>query len=620
MARLLVDERDIKFVLFELLKVQELCQQDRFSNWKEGAFVLLLEEARKFAEKRLFPLNLEGDRIGVRFDAGEVFAVPGTKDSYRDFVDAGWLTPCEEEAYGGQGLPEVIKFAAHEIFFAANFPFMCYVNLTHDAAKLIEKFGTSEQKRLYLDKMYGGQWTGTMALTESSAGSDVGAIEVKATKNGDGTYHLTGQKIFITNGDHDIAENIVHMVLARIDGDLPGTKGLSIFIVPKYRLNEDGSIGQPNDVRCIGVEHKMGLSASPTTTMSFGEQGDCTAYLLGRERDGIKIMFHMMNASRLEVGMWGQGICSASYLHALNYSRERKQGASLKDPGSSSQVPIIRHPDVRRLLLLMKSHIEGMRAMLYFCGYAMDRSAIAETAEEKTWWRNIVELLIPICKAYPTEKGVEFASHAIQIHGGFGYTRECPVEQFMRDSKAACIFEGTTGVQAIDFAVRKVAMDQGRVFQDFLSGMDKIVCQSSGWPGWEKYLTHFHKTKTALQELPAHLAEQSTRAGNFYSLLKATPFLDAAGDVFVSYFLLWSALAASEKLESLLSKEGLQDKDKDNEQRKEFIRRKPQAAYLAGKIESAKYFIGNVLPVTDGKIAAIRWGDSSAWEMEETFF
>ncbi len=610
MAKLLVDDRDVKFVLFDMLKIQELCAEDRFATWNEKALGILLEEARKFAEKRLFPLNIEGDRIGVQFDAGKVIAVPGTKEAYQDFAEGGWLTPCEGEEYGGQGLPEVMRFATHEIFLAANFPFMGFVNLTHDAAKLIELFGTEQQKELYLKKMYGGQWTGTMALTEPSAGSDVGAIETKATRNDDGTYSLVGQKTFITNGEHDVADNIVHMVLARIEGDPPGTKGLSIFIVPKYRVNLDGSIGGPNDVKCIGVEHKMGLHGSPTTTLSFGEKGNCKAHLLGREREGIKIMFHMMNASRLEVGIWGLGLCSVSYLHALNYAKERKQGASLKDP-KSGQVPIIQHPDIRRALVSMKSHVEGMRAMLYFCGYAMDRAESAQTDEEKSKWRNLVDLLIPICKAYPSDKAVEIASQAVQVYGGYGYTRDYPLEQFMRDAKIACIFEGTNGIQAIDFALRKVGMKKGQVFQQFLDDMNEVVAEAETMPGWERQVAQFKTTKAALEKVPCYLAEKA--ADGSHSLLKATPFLDAAGDVCVSYFLLWGAIVAEKKLAALFTKKALNDRDKQLE----FIRKNPEAAHLAGRLESARYFIGNVLPITDGKIAAILWGDSSALNIEE---
>jgi alkylation response protein AidB-like acyl-CoA dehydrogenase len=616
MANLLIDERDVKFALFEQLKIQGLCESEHFSAWNEKVLGMLLKEARQFAEKELFPLNIEGDKIGARFENGMVYSVPGTREAYEKFVEGGWLTSIESESIGGQGLPHVIKSAAHEMFFAANFPFMCYVNLTHDAAKLIELFGSDEQKKTYMAPMYAGKWIGTMALTEPSAGSDVGAIEVKATRNADGTYFISGQKIFITNGDNDVGENTVHMVLARIEGDPPGTKGLSIFIVPKFRVNADGSLGEYNDVRCIGLEHKMGLVASPTATMSFGEKGNCIGYLLGKEQEGIRIMFHMMNSSRLEVGVWGQGTCSVSYQHALNYARERKQGQSMENPDPTTQVPIIKHPDIRRTLLLMKSHIEGMRAMLFYCGYAMDQAEIAKNEEEKKKWLQAIELLIPICKAYPTERGVEFASHAIQIYGGYGYTKEYPVEQFMRDSKVACIFEGTTSIQAMDFAFRKVRMAKGAVYSEFLKGMEEMIGRASQIAQLAPYASQLQKTKDALAEVPASLADKTKSAGPAYSFLKATPFLDAAGDVVVAWFLLWAAVVAEEKLNDLFAKKKMDDAEKQ----KAFIDSNAEAAFLAGKMQSAKFFIGNILPITDGKISALKWGDMSAWEIAERSF
>ncbi len=616
MANLLVDERDVKFALFEQLKIQEICEHDHFCAWNEKVLAMLLKEARQFAEKELFPLNIEGDKIGAKLEDGTVYSVPGTKEAYEKFVEGGWLTSIESEDIGGQGLPHVIKSAAHEMFFAANFPFMCYVNLTHDAAKLIELFGTDEQKKLFMRPMYDGKWIGTMALTEPDAGSDVGAAEVRATRNDDGTYNITGQKIFITNGDSDVGENVVHMVLARIEGDPPGTKGLSIFIVPKLTVQTDGSLGELNDVRCIGLEHKMGIVASPTATMSFGEKGNCVGYLLGEEREGIRIMFHMMNSSRLEVGVWGQGTCSVSYQHALNYARDRKQGQNIENPDPAIQVPIIQHPDIRRMLLLMKSHIEGMRAMLLYCGYAMDRAEVAESKEEKRKWNGIVELLIPICKAYPTEKGVQFASDAIQIYGGYGYTKEYPVEQFLRDSKVACIFEGTTAIQAMDFAFRKVRMAKGAIYAGFLSDMDDMIAKASEIPGLEKYAAQVKTTKNSLAELPAIFSEKAKSSGISYPFLKATPFMEAAGDVVVSWFLLWAAVVAQEKLEQLFVKK----KKDDAEKQQKFVESNAEAAYLAGKVQSAKFFIGNILPVTDGKISALKWGDVSAWEIAERSF
>jgi len=414
----------------------------------------------------------------------------------------------------------------------------------------------------------------------------------------------------------NVAENIVHLVLARIEGDPPGTKGLSIFIVPKYRVNEDGSTGEPNDITCVGIEHKMGLHASPTASLAFGENGNCVGYILGKEREGIKIMFHMMNSSRLEVGMWGQAISSLSYLHALNYARERLQGQSLVRPDPSKQVPIIQHPDIRRTLLMMKSYVEGMRAMLYYCAYAMDREVVAESEEEEKKWGRLIDLLIPICKAYPTDKGVEFASHAIQVYGGYGYSKEYPVEQFLRDSKVACIFEGTNGIQAMDLTLRKLSMGKGKVFADFLSGMDEVINKAYGIEEWKKYADQVAKTRSALTEIPSLFAKQSGKEGFIYPFLKATPFLEAAGDVAISWFLLWGAMIAQEKLEALFHDKGAEDA----ETQEALIEEKAEAAYLAGKIQSAKFFIGNILPITDGKIEAIKWGETSAWMIHERSF
>ncbi|MCP4646555.1 MAG: acyl-CoA dehydrogenase, partial [bacterium] len=371
--------------------------------------------------------------------------------------------------------------------------------------------------------------------TEPQAGSDVGALTTKAVRKDDGTFAIEGSKIFITNGEQDVGENIVHVVLARIEGDAPGTKGLSTFIVPKYCVNEDGSTGDSNNVTCTGIEHKMGLHGSPTTSLSFGDKGECIGYLLGKEQEGIRIMFHMMNSSRLEVGIWGQGISSASYLHALNYSKDRLQGQSLENPDPATQVSITKHPDIRRALLMMKSYTEGMRAMLYYCGYAMDQEVIAETEEERKNWSKVVSLLIPVCKAYPTEKSVEFALHAIQIYGGYGYTQEYPVEQFLRDSKVACIFEGTTGIQGMDLALRKLGMGKGKVFADFLSGMDEMADKAKKIPELEKYTAQFMKTKAALAEIPSVFAEYAGKGESVYSFLQATPLIEAVGDVMVAW-------------------------------------------------------------------------------------
>jgi alkylation response protein AidB-like acyl-CoA dehydrogenase len=612
MPGFLFDTRDARFVLFDQLQIQGLSGHARYAEWNRKTLEMLLEEARKLSENRLLPLNMEGDRTGAKFENGEVYSVPGTKETFADFTADGWLNPCEDQALGGQQLPHSVKSAIYQMFFGANFPFMCYSTVTHDAAKLIELYGTQQQRQQYMEKMYAGEWTGTMALTEPEAGSDVGSIITRAVPNPDGTYSISGQKIYTTNGDHDVAENIVHLVLARIEGDPPGTKGLSLFVVPKFRLDPDGKKGAFNDVRCVGIEDKMGLKSSPTTTLAFGDKGGCIGYLLGKERQGIEIMFHMMNASRLGVGEWGAGLSTLAYMHALRYARQRKQGRGIEAHNRKESVPIIQHPDIRRTLAAMKSHTEGMRAMLCYCGYAMDQALVSGSSEEKAKWQQIIDLLTPICKAYCTEKAVEFSSMAIQVYGGAGYTKDYPVEQFLRDSKISCILEGTNGIQAIDFILRKIRLKKGEVFFNFIREMDPIVEQARAIEELAPYAAQLEKVKTDLYAMPDYLAEKTGEDGIFFPLLKAKEFLEAAGEVFMSWFLLWGAVSAFEKLDAFCRKKNISRTEKGA-----FIEKNAEAAFLQGKIQSAKFYAGNVLPVTAGKIEAIRWGDVSAWEMTD---
>ena len=609
MSGVLCNENDLKFVLFDLLEIQDLSRTERFGHVDRETLEMLLGEALNFSEKRLFPLNLEADKVGARFEQGQVRAAPGTREAYQAFVEGGWLTMCEDLERGGQQLPAIIKFAAHELFLAANFPLMCFVNLTHDAAKLIELFGDEAQRGDYLERMYAGKWTGTMALTEPGAGSDVGAIKTSARPAEDGSYRLKGQKIYITNGDHDVTDNVVHLVLARIEGDPVGTRGLSIFIVPKRRLNANGSAGPRNDVTCLGIEDKMGLHASPTTTLAFGGDDDCHANLLGRPREGMRIMFHMMNQSRLEVALYGLGICSVSYCHALAFARERLQGQSFE--GGRGQVAIVHHPDVRQTLLTMKGYVEGLRAMLYYCGYAMDRAQTAGDEDEKSKWQGIVELLIPVAKAHATEKGVLLAGLALRIFGGAGYTRTHPIEQYVRDSKVACIFEGTTGIQAMDFALRKVPMRDGSVFRGFLDGMEDVISRAEKLPQWAAYAGQVRKTRDSLAATPTRLAQVGEGDSLRSQLQSATSFLEASGDTFVGYFLLWSALVAEQKI---AEKGGLPD---DSVAMAEVLERDAELAHLAGKLHCARHFIAGVLPGVDGKLVGMAWNDPSVHSISD---
>jgi hypothetical protein len=456
--------------------------------------------------------------------------------------------------------------------------------------------------------MYRGDWTGTMCLTEPGAGSEVGALRTRARLADDGTYRIRGQKIYITNGEHDLAENIVHLVLARIEGDPDGTRGLSLFIVPRCRVDADGTVGPRNDVHCTGIEHKMGLHASPTATLVFGEEDDCRGYLLGKPREGIRAMFHMMNQSRLEVGLFGLGVCSVSYRHALAYARQRIQGQGMA--GHDDRVAIVEHPDVRRNLMTMKAYSEGLRALLYYCAHAMDRVTIAGDRVEAQRWQDIVDLLIPIAKALPTEKGVELASLGIQVHGGAGYTRAFPLEQYMRDSKVACIFEGTTGIQAMDFALRKVHLKEGAVFRDFLTEMDDVIDRAATMTEWTPYVDQLRMTRDALLARRDELAAVPIHNRLRDQLLSATPLLEVAGELFVAYFLLWSAVTADAKLAAMGGSQG----------GGETAERPPSSdeerLHLAGKAPVARFFIATMLPRADGKLAAMKWNDVSACNID----
>ena len=615
MPNILADEKDVRFTLFDVLKVQDLSKTEMFSAFPQDVMGMIITEAQKFAENVLFPLNLEGDKEGVKFKDGQVYSVPGTREAYKAYTEAGWMTARESEELGGQGMPHSLNIFAEEIFLAANFSFTTTPHVTHDGAKLIELYGTEEQKRLYMQKMYGGQWIGTMVLTEPGAGSDLGGIQTKAVRRDDGTYSISGSKIFITNGDTDVTENIVHLILARIEGDLPGTRGLSIFIVPKIRVNADGSLsGERNDVTCTRIEEKLGLHASPTCQMNFGENNNCIGYLLGKEREGINIMFRLINPSRLGVGAWGTGTASIAYLHALRYAKDRIQGTHIED--SKKKVPIIQHPDVRRILMTMKSQVEGMRCFQYYLAYAMDRAHIATEKEEKDKYNRLVDLLMPVLKGYCSEKGFEMANQAIQVYGGYGLSKEYPVEQLMRDVRTGCIVEGTTAVQGMDLAFRKITMEKGKVFADFLAGMDEIAAKMAADGGWRNYIDQFKETKTALAGVPAIFGEQLGNGRKSFPYLKANLFLEAFGDMLVAWFLLQSAFVAQEKLEAIFKEKGATDA-----QSKALITdSNADAAFFSGKILSAKHFIGTILPVTTGKIASIKWNDISAWEMRDASF
>ncbi|MBF0243599.1 MAG: acyl-CoA dehydrogenase, partial [Desulfamplus sp.] len=485
MAQLISDRRDVDFVLYEQLGLVEHELFAEFNNKK--TVDLIVSEARNLAIKEILPTQKPGDEEGCHLENGMVRVPESFKRAWELYKEGEWLAMTDPPEVGGQGMPKLVGLAASEYLVGANPAFMLYSGMTHGAAKLVEEFGTKEQKALYMKKMFSGEWGGTMLLTEPEAGSDVGALTTSAKLNADGTYSITGTKIFISAGEHNLCENIIHPVLARIEGSPAGTKGISLFLVPKYHVNPDGSLGAFNNVVCTGIEEKMGIHGNATCTLSLGEKGPSIGTLLGEVNKGMPEMFQMMNEARAFVGLQAFGVATASYMYALEYARTRVQGRNItagKDPNAKS-VPIIQHPDVRRQLLNMKAWVEGIRSLIYFNGKCADLKTTASTDEDREKYSDLIEVLTPIVKGYVTDKALEICSHGVQVYGGYGYIKEFPVEQLMRDSRIFMIYEGTNGIQAMDLLGRKLGMKKGKSFGYFIELIQNTIKDAKASQGLE---------------------------------------------------------------------------------------------------------------------------------------
>jgi len=619
MANLILDERDQKFLLYEMFDVEKLLEQPRYEAFSRDMFDMVLEEARKFAINEIFPTLKAGDREGCRLQDGQVHVPEAYHRCYRLYCEGGWGAMGFLPESGGQGLPHIVSLAVKD-WFVHNFAFFAYPGLTEGAARLVESYGTEAQKKRYLEKMVTGEWGGTMCLTEPNAGTDVGNSSSRALRQPDGTYRIQGTKIFISSGDHDLCENIVHALLARIEGDVPGTKGLSIFLVPKYLVDEDGSPGRRNDYEVAKIEEKMGIHGSATCLLNFGDNGDCYAELLGEERQGMKIMFQMMNEARIGVGMQGVTSASIAYLHALQYAKERIQGSSIRDfkNPEAPRVPIIRHPDVRRMLLWMKSNVESMRALLYYTALCGDRAEIETDDARRERWIGMVELLTPVCKAYNSDIGFRVTETAIQVYGGYGYCSEYPVEQFLRDEKIASIYEGANGIQALDLVGRKLALKNGAYFMNLIGEMNETIAGYREVPDLKDLAEDVQKAVAALGETGFFFAQCAGQKDFLTPISNAYPFLMMMGKVIAGWFLLWEAGVAMEKLDVLSQDKGVESRDPAAWQA--FIRESKDAAFYSGKIFSARYFIRNILPEAEAAARGIRSKDMSVMEIPEESF
>ncbi|MGL5362264.1 MAG: acyl-CoA dehydrogenase family protein [Bosea sp. (in: a-proteobacteria)] len=434
----------------------------------------VLEEAGKFANDVIAPLNRVGDAHGTKLKDGKVTTPPGWKEAYKSWTEAGWNALPAPEAFGGQGLPNLVQSACIEMWNSASMAFALGPLLTAGAIEAVHAHGTDELKRIYLAKLVSGEWMGTMNLTEPQAGSDLNALRSKAEPQADGSYKITGTKIYITYGEHDLTDNIIHLVLARLPDAPAGTRGISLFLVPKFMVNADGSLGAHNDLRCSGIEHKLGIHASPTCTMIFGDKGGATGYLLGQENKGLACMFTMMNNARLGVALQGVAIAERAYQQALAYANERRQGRAPGETGTGMS-PIIAHPDVRRMLMDMRAKTRAARAISYMTAEALDRSHRAKTPEARKAAAERAAILTPVAKAYSTDIGIDVASTGVQIHGGMGFVEETGAAQHLRDARIAAIYEGTNGIQAIDLVMRKLPLSGGDAVRDLIAEMRQIV-------------------------------------------------------------------------------------------------------------------------------------------------
>ncbi|KAB2926586.1 MAG: acyl-CoA dehydrogenase [Dechloromonas sp.] len=471
--------KDMRFVMQELAGLDQVVALPGCEEATPDVVDAILEEAAKFAGAVLSPLNRIGDTNGAKWKDKVVTTTPGFKEAYRQFVDNGWNgLGCDPE-FGGQGLPRLLSTAVSEMWKAANHAFSLCPMLTQGAIEALMIAGTDEQKAAYLPNLVSGEWTGTMNLTEPSAGSDLAAVRSRAEPVGDGTYKIFGQKIFITYGEHDMTDNIVHLVLARTPSAPEGVKGISLFVVPKYLLKADGTPGERNDVYCVSIEHKLGIHGSPTAVLAFGDNGGAIGTLVGEENRGLEYMFIMMNAARFNVGLEGLGDAERAYQRAVVYAKERVQGTELGVKGGP-KVPIIKHPDVRRMLLSMRSRIEAMRALAYVVAAAQDNAHHNPDEAARKAAQAFADLMIPVVKGWSTESAIDIASLGVQVHGGMGFIEETGAAQHLRDARITAIYEGTTAIQANDLIGRKIAREKGVTIKAVIADMRVAAMQLDG--------------------------------------------------------------------------------------------------------------------------------------------
>ncbi len=579
--------RDIRFVLDEVVGLPQLLETDRFGHVDLDTVHGVLDEVGRFMADVVAPTNRDGDRIGSVWNPDFTVTTPESfKLAYKQYVRTGYGAVPFDPEFGGGGFPWVTAIAMQEMLTSANMALSLCPLLTQGAIEAVSHHGSDELRNTYLPRMLTGEWPGTMNLTEPQAGSDVGAVRTKAEPSGDGSWRISGQKIFITYGEHDLAENIVHLVLARTPGSSPGTKGISMFLVPKYLVAPDGSLGERNDVTCVSIEHKLGIHGSPTCVLSFGERDGAIGWLIGDEREGMRNMFTMMNTARLSVGLQGLAVAERAYQQALAHAVERRQGRAVGAP-PGEQSPIVDHPDVRRMLMTQRAWIDAMRCLLYENAAAVDRAAASTDPAERQRWEEIVDVYIPLSKGLCTDVGNEMTSLALQVHGGMGFVEETGAAQHYRDIRIAAIYEGTNGIQAADLVGRKLSMRAGGVVLEMLDAFGDDADRLSDVPELARFGENLQAAIGAARTATEHLAGYAGTDPN--ALLSAsTPYLRLLGTVVCAGLLARAALAAG------ADAGGGAD----------------EAAFRHAKLVSARFFGEQILPTATGLLGAITAGSA----------
>ena len=599
MAEKFFSEKNLKFTLYDVHNVEDLLEHERFSDYNKESFDMVLDTAKNIAVNFMYPLYSEMDKNAPEYTGSTIKVNPAVKEYMLTSGEGGWINATFPPEHGGQQMPLSLFNACMFIFASANYSLSVYPGLTSGAASLIYNYGTEELQKKYAEVMVTGKWQGTMALTEPEAGSSLSDVKTSAAPTDKGYYLISGSKTFISAGDHDNAENIVHLMLARVKGAPAGVKGLSLFVVPKYRLTDSGAL-EFNDVNCAGCYHKMGYRGAPIAQLSMGESDDCRGYLVGKENMGLTYMFLMMNEARINVGLGAAAIASAAYYSALEYTKERTQGRnSLEKDPAKPQIPIIEHADIRRMLLQQRAIVEGSLSLMVYAGKLVDLSRVS-AGEEKERYETLLEILTPIVKTYPSEMGIVSTSLAIQCLGGYGYSSEFPVEQYMRDARIHPIHEGTTGIQGMDLLGRKVTMKKGAAAKIYLEEIQKAVEEASVSEDLKLYASQLDEAVTLWKTVTNGLLGIAAKGEIDLFLADATLYLEFSGIICLAWQWLMQGIAVMKMIQNSPSGNDMN--------------------FAEGKMFTMKYFFEYELTKIQGLSARLKNADGLTLKMKPEFF